>query len=270
MSKIIIGVATLPERRDFFRNVCFPSLEKQADEVHVFIDEKDTTLGWDYPEIQNISIADVFERKMGDIGKFIGYRSIFNVYEDFYYFTVDDDIEYPIDYIDRMKDWIDYYQRKAVCSVGGSNFNSMPIKSYYADKQTMHCLKNQGFNHPALLPMSGVSGFHSSLLKEIPLTLEEFETPNMSDIWFGIALQRRKIPVVSLNHLSGWLKYNQSLPIEETIWGQQNQKDFLQTAVVNEFSRREGFHLLDLPTPLEVKEPLGLGWEQSRQTSSES
>ena len=42
-----------------------------------------------------------------------------------YYATVDDDIDYPVNYIDKLKQKVDKYNRHAICSYHGHVYNNI-------------------------------------------------------------------------------------------------------------------------------------------------
>ena len=247
---IVIGVATLPERRHFFENKCLPSLKEQADQVVVYHDltENDDLPSHTYPNVTRISASPF---TWGDAGKFLGYNLWNNNGHDFYFFSCDDDLIYPPDYCERMIEWIEYFERKAVVSLHGSYLTQFPIKSYYHDRRSVPCLGDCEDVVRVIFPGTGCTAFHNSTVQP---WVSEFKTRNMADLWFGFKLQKEKIPAIVLPHSGDYLTYNPDLPLTETIWGQENQNDFVQTALVNQFSLEQGFQLLPFPVPLVEKD----------------
>lgn len=245
MSKIIIGVATLPSRKEFFENKCLPSLvrQKEGPEVIIYHDLQGEPPEEGYSE--RVTRLYGSSHNWGDIGKFGGFQY---GEEDFYYFTCDDDLIYPPDYCERMIEWIDFFEKKAVVSLHGSYLSELPIKSYYRNRKTIPCLGDEDDLVRVIFPGTGCAAFHSSTVRPL---MKDFKVPNMADIWFGLILQREEVPAIVLPHSGDYLTYNPDLPLQDTIWGRYNKDDFVQTAIVNQFSLSQGFQLLPWPVPLE-------------------
>lgn len=245
---IYIGIATIPPRRKFFEEKVLPSLVNQASGVFVYHDQSRRFP--DCPEYDNVSrVYSGIVDSLGDAGKFRGFEVAQLVgAEDFYYFTCDDDLVYPPDYCRRMIDWIEFFEREAVVSLHGSSFRTFPIQSYYRDRITFFCLRTVKAPQRVLFPGTGCAAWHSSTLQP---TTKDFKTRNMGDIWLGLILQANKVPAVVVPHTGTYLTYNENLPIEETIWGQEHKNDFVQTALINQFSASPGFRNFQIEAPLE-------------------
>ncbi len=190
---------------------------------------------------------------------FLGYNACKG--EDFYYFTCDDDLIYPPDYCERLIEWVDFFEKKAVVSLHGSVFKEFPVTSYYYGRRTYPCLGDVPAPQRVIFPGTGCAAFHSSAVE---LSMRDFKVRNMADIWLGLLLQKQKVPSVVLPHQGDYLTYNPDLPLKNTIWGQEHEDDFVQTALVNQFSLDPGFQLFPYPRPLEgdlygsLPHPLGL------------
>lgn len=246
--RIIIGVATVPARYPFFSKKVLPNLKAMSDEVWVYTDGNSPVL------IRHTSfgtsLVDCPHQSVGDAGKFFGaelYGQTLKTIPEYYYFSCDDDLIYPTDYATRMIEWIDFLDKKVVVSLHGSTFIEMPVTSYYRDKRTIPCLGDFHFAQRIIFPGSGAAAFHSSLV-DINIA-RDFPIRNMADIWFGKLLQEQKVPAIVLPHGKGYLTYDNSVAIEDTIWGQEHDSDFVQTALVNQLSLSPGLllHPLDWP-----------------------
>jgi hypothetical protein len=73
---------------------------------------------------------------------------------------------------------------------------------------------------------TGVLAYHTSTLEVAP---EDFELPNMADIWFGLLCQRQFVPCATIPRPKDWLKM---LPTPFTIYDKHHRKDEAQTRVV--------------------------------------
>lgn len=249
---IVLGVATLPERKNWFEERTLPNLMDQASEVHIFVDnDHEGLVNAFYAPIQRRRYKKVFVSsahqwgRLGDTGKFQffreGYQTLTNVNRTGgYFFSIDDDLEYPPTYFSDLISWMQAYDNKVVVSLHGSNFGQMPIRSYYKDKFTFACLGDVLDPQRTLFPGTGALAFPLDLLQPDPRT---FLLPNMADIWFGLELQRKKIPAIVVPHKGDYLTYNSNLPIGDTIWGKDHARDFLHTAVINQFSLDPGYEV---------------------------
>ncbi|KKM22535.1 hypothetical protein LCGC14_1624350, partial [marine sediment metagenome] len=190
-SKVVVGVATLPNRYSFFNKKILPNLIHMSDEVWVYTDRAMNPDIIKHTEIGTSMEMYPYETSVGDAGKFFGAQ--YTGWEDFYYFSCDDDLIYPLDYVEKMIEWIEFLDRQVVLSLHGSTFGQLPIDSYYKRKQTIPCLGVFPFAQRVIFPGSGAAAFHSSTL-----TIKEvrgiFPTRNMADIWFGKLLQEQKVP----------------------------------------------------------------------------
>ncbi len=245
MDKVVVGVATLPSRHSFFSKKVLPNLIEMADEVWVYTDRE-------RPDLTRHSsigtkVADCKKQSIGDAGKFLGCQK--TRMPMFYYLSCDDDLIYPLDYAEKMIEWIEFLNRRAIVSLHGSTFSQMPVDSYYKRKNTIPCLGVFPTAQRVIFPGSGAAGFHSSAI-EIDVD-NQFLSRNMADIWFGKLLQDQSVPSVVLPHSADYLTYNKGLSITETIWGQEADRDFLQTAVINQMSLHPGLRLFPLDWPEE-------------------
>ena len=237
------GLAVLPQRFNYLDRV-LGSLVNQLDHLHVVVNLEEPRKEWIDQATYHCAIHDnvtltFANNERGDAMKFEGcFRSQFR--SDFHYFTFDDDLEYPATYCDDMVAHLEAFENKVLVSCHGTIMppERHPFRSYYANRVSFGCLNLLEDWIQVHFPGSGVSAFHSSTLM---LDEDDFAIRNMADIWLGIACAKQNVPVICVPHQPGgiYLKYDQSLPIEETIWGQTHQDDSEVTRVVN-----DNFHLL--------------------------
>jgi len=164
---------------------------------------------------------------LGDVGKFYKCDSWKG-----YIFTVDDKIVYPPDYAKKMIESIEKYKRRAVISCHGRIFfDNRPCRSYYFDVKApyycVHSLHKDTFVHEL---GTGVMAFHSDLIKP---SLQMFPTMNMTDIWFSVELQKRKIPILCRAHKKGWIKVSLKHDDNYSIHMMCNTRDKYQTSIIN-------------------------------------
>jgi hypothetical protein len=217
-SPVVVSLATMPGReKSLARTVA--SLLPQTDQLNVYLNGIDRVP--DCLRAPHVHVARSSEHgDYGDAGKFWWCHQ-----DDAYMLTCDDDIVYPPDYVARIVYAIEHYQRAAVVGVHGIILRP-PILSYYRDRTVLHCARPLAQDQSVHMVGTGCAGWHSSTLN---LTLHHFQTPNMADVWFGVACQQQRVPVVCIARPSNWLKIQK---VTNTIFGRYRTRDQLQTRVV--------------------------------------
>lgn len=198
MDNISISLATIPGRTEAL-NKTVASLLHQGDKINVFFN------GFNKPVIDDglASYPVGFEfqtRKIniGDQGKFNWH------YEAGYHIICDDDIIYPADYVETMIEAIEGYKRKAVVSLHGRTFKKPPITNYYSHCSAKpHCRFDLDEDVQVHCPGTGVLAFHSDTIN---ISLKDFQSKNMADLWFGIAAQKQNVPCLAIAHKGDWIK----------------------------------------------------------------
>jgi len=118
-----------------------------------------------------------------------------------YYFTLDDDLNYPADYIEKLIESIEYHDRKAVVTVHAANV-VQPVDSYY-DCRTVYgfsCLLLE--DERVDMAACGTVAFHSSAIKP---TLQDFPIVFMRDLWFSILCKKNDVPIFAIKRRKDWL-----------------------------------------------------------------
>jgi hypothetical protein len=217
---IYVSLASIPSRQGILHKV-IDSLINQVDIVQVYLNG--------YPRIpqclghDRIAVAlSQTHGDRGDAGKVFWCDKIRG-----YHLLCDDDLEYPGDYASQLINRIERYRRKAIVGVHGVTFpESGKIVSYYKSRKVSHFARPQRRDNPVHLLGTGCLAYHTDTIKLKP---EDFEIPNMADIWMGLACQRQQVPVVCIARVGDWLK---SLPTGPTIHGDFVGNDQVQTKVM--------------------------------------
>jgi len=226
MSHIIVGIASVSNRFNNLKNT-LSSLYEQVDEIHIFLNNYKGKYSW----MQRPKIT-VYESKdhgdHGDAGKFF-----FAGKKAGYFFTCDDDLIYPKDYVKKTIEKIEFYKREAIVTYHGRIFRMDNIKSYYRDRNELyHCLNEVKIDKDVHFGGTGVMAFHSdtcNITKEVlPLYYK-----NMADIHIGIYAQKNKIQIKALAHKGGWIKAQKVQRDKENIYMNHRLNDFTQTQLVN-------------------------------------
>ncbi len=142
-----------------------------------------------------------------------------------YHLTVDDDIIYPRDFVQRSIMKIEQYDRRAVVGVHGVNLAN-PLQRYTESREVFHfgdALLQDAFVH---LLGTGTIAYHTSTLQ---IAFDEFKTRGVADLWFAIQARRQRVPLIAQSRPRNWLA-----PIRhegETIFAHARRDDSGETHV---------------------------------------
>jgi len=208
---IAIGIASIPSR-EYSLKITVDSLYDQADHINVFLNgysnipiflKKDKITVYRSQSIQDF----------GDAGKFYGYEK-----HNGYYFSCDDDIIYPSNYVRTMINAIECSNRKAIVGLHGVVLNQNDFSSYYKSRRSLHFKRLVERNEFVNILGTGVCAMHTDT---ISLTMSDFPFPNMADIWLGAKANKMRVPMVCLSHEEGYMK-TVSYTEEESIYSNSN------------------------------------------------
>lgn len=211
-------MATIPERLNTLELVL--SSLKLADRIELALNgfKEIPELILKYPNVY----PTLTTNEKGDANKFLNVEKFPNAY----YFSCDDDIIYPKDYLSKYIRSI--RKNRGLVTIHGSNINGK-VLSYYKGKQMKaHCL-NKCAEVRVHIPGSGVSGFDTTQLK---IKYDRFEKANMADIFLAIQCQEQNISCTSIFHKAGWINggLNEG---RATIYETHKNNDKVQTDLVN-------------------------------------
>lgn len=220
----VVGMATMPERLNTLERV-LTNLHDQVDIIELALNgfKEIPKLLSKFPKV----IPNLTTNEKGDANKYLNVGK----YPDDYYFSCDDDILYPKDYVSTYKKAIDKHQ--ALITIHGSTIPPRKIAGYYKGRtMKAHCL-NACEEAVVHIPGSGVSGFHTSFLKlDYP---NGFPHANMADIFVGIQCQQQRVRCISIKHGKGWIQggLNEG---RKTIWETHRHNDSVQTSHINKIN----------------------------------
>jgi len=218
--KITAGIASIPQRENALQQT-IESVIGQLDTLNVYLN------GYEHiPKFLKHEKIRVFRSQdygdKGDAGKFFKQGRGYN-------FSLDDDLLYPLEYIDYLIEKIEEYGRKYVVGLHGVIMQKTPVKSYYFGRTQFHFLNELRHDKPVHILGTGVMAFHSDTIK---IRYEDFRIANMADVWVGRLSQAQGVGMMCVAHSNRWVK-----PISTEDKGiyqskKKNEKDV--TAVVNE------------------------------------
>lgn len=152
-----------------------------------------------------------------------------------YHFTCDDDLIYPVDYVQKMILTLLHYDRKVVVGVHGINmtvdFASNDSLRYYDLKSRNVTVfsRKLDYEYQADILGTGTVAYHTDLLPN--LKYEDFPVPGMMDIWLGIYAKDRSIPMIVVSREKNWI-HEEKAAISIYSTGVRN--DTVQTRLVRE------------------------------------
>ena len=145
-----------------------------------------------------------------------------------YFLTVDDDISYPSDYVEKMLQHVEHFDRKALIGVHGAILPAGPPLtrwSLYRDLRRTHIFSKQQASYGFVNVIgTGTMAFHSDL--GIP-NFEQMDTKRMVDLHVARWAQDSDIPMVVCPRNEGWLSEFENEG-EERIWQMANVNSELQ------------------------------------------
>jgi glycosyltransferase involved in cell wall biosynthesis len=227
---IFAGMASIPERETHLKK-SIESIIPCVDHLFIFLNDYHELPPWLTGNIKVTAfLSSQQHSNMGDSGKFFGLNKI--EHEDFYYFTIDDDMIYPPDYTWTMIRKIEQYHRKCVVSCGGYIMEHS-VDHFYKDRlQNWHISLPNSEDRPVHILHTGLAAWHSSTLS---FRYEDCLKPNMADLWLAVTAQRKQIPMIVIERPVNWVK-TQSTPIHKTIYGRYRNDCHEQTLVYNSWT----------------------------------
>lgn len=184
-----IGIASIEIRRTALSRV-IDCLYDQADEILVYLNDYS-----EVPKFLNREKIQVVHQKgdVGDRGKFYDIDNFSG-----YFFSCDDDIEYPPYYVQHCIDAIERYGRKAVVGWHGSLLKTPFIDYYSSESRRVFSFRSGRPEDIAVHILgTGCSSFHTDT---IDVRYADFLTPNMADVYFALLGQKQRVPFVVIKH----------------------------------------------------------------------
>jgi hypothetical protein len=222
MKKKIVGIASLPERKECLEETVF-SLYDQIDKIVIGLNNYD-----DVPYFLHMKKIECYllDNSLGDAAKF--YK--IDEYTNDYYFACDDDIIYPNNYCETLIQKSKKYN--SIIGLHGVNVVK-PVKSYYKNRTVYHGFHKLNSDTEVDLVATSSCLIDTSILK---ISLSDFPIPNMADIWLADLAKKQNIKSYSIERGQGWLKYCDYMEDKWTIYDDfKNKKDYEQTKIVSKW-----------------------------------
>lgn len=216
--KIAANIATRPGRELPLKR-CIESLHGQVDEIRIYFNDFEP-YEWlsEYPKVRATKGKD-----LGAAAKFANWNP--KVRE--YYFTCDDDLIYPPNYVKRTIDGVKKYG--GIITYHGRILNGKGLK-YYGGHQVFLCLKDVAEDVRVHIGGTGVSCFISDTFNR---PVGDLKYKLMDDILTGLYAAQQDVPITLLAHKEGWLKMSPEGQ-QDGIWQQHHSKCDVQNQLADE------------------------------------
>lgn len=120
---------------------------------------------------------------------------------DSYIHIIDDDIVYPVNYITKVREKLDKYDKKAVITVHGYDIKE-PFKSYINDTTYYFFMNNLLEDRRVHIAGVGTTSFHSSLFN---FCVKDVAKHMSRDLGFAIQMAKKNVSIVCIERKKLWL-----------------------------------------------------------------
>ena len=210
-------LASIPEREKMLEKTV-ESLRPQVDEIRVALN--------DYPYVPKfLSKREVvmLDNSKGDAGK-----HYFADQFEGYLLTCDDDLIYPSGYVEKMIAGVK--EHHCACTLHGRVYNYRPILNFQMSFIGYPCLETLRRDVRVDIGGDGVMCWHTDFLK---IRYENFESKNMSQLWFSKQCLEQDVMIMCLAHEGDYLTYQRP---QWTIWDESAKNGFReQTELMRTF-----------------------------------
>ncbi len=199
-------IPTMPNRVEYLQKAV-SSIIDQIDTFYIYLNDFSSVPGFLLDNDKIICI----------IGKDYGSASRFYISDKIkgYLFYLDDDIIYPEDYIEKSIAKIEQYERRAIITLHG-RILKQPLHHWIVDQEIIcRCLRDWPNDREIHVAGTGVMSYHSDTIE---IKLSEFKNRNLDDVEFSIFAQEKNIPIIAVNHETGYLINQPRAGKDRTIW----------------------------------------------------
>jgi FkbM family methyltransferase len=192
---VTVSLASMPSREALLKQTV-ESILPQADALNVYLNGYSATPSW----LGGDNIQVIHSSEYGDLrdnGKFFFLDALLPGY----HFTIDDDIVYPADYVQKLILKIEQYDRRAIVGVHGVIFPS-PLVHFMKDREVLHFKRALGRDRLVNLLGTGTTAYHVDALE---LSLDDFQAPGMADLWLALTAKRQNVPMIAIERPERWL-----------------------------------------------------------------
>lgn len=195
---IVAGMATMPDRLSYVQNVV-ETIRPQVDVLRVYLNNFEGIPGFLKPEEACLSRDAAGD--LGDAGKFYWIEDQ-EKHNYTHYLTLDDDLGYPDDYVERLKYEFDARKGCAIVGVHGSEFSD-PLEDFVTSRQN-RCRFYEGLDRARSVHILGTATTMWSR-GTLEISRADFPKRNMGDLQLAIAAQNQAVPLVAISRPAQWI-----------------------------------------------------------------
>lgn len=228
---VYVNICSIPSREKQLEKVV-ATLASQVDHLHFYLDGYKNIPSYiqELGDKATVVLVRNKQESIRDNGKFILLEQLIKQQVDAYYFTCDDDINYPTDYINTMLHQLQSYQDKAVVGVHGVIIPSRSERYFSKDRIVYNFTKGLEKNTAVNILGTGTIAFRTSQCKSF--NLHSFTYPGMVDIYFAIYCRQQGLVQICIQRFNEWLtEDNQG---SETLFTEFKQTDHKQTQLIKD------------------------------------
>jgi hypothetical protein len=213
---VVATMASIPSRRLLLRKTV-EALLPQVDRLVVYLNygAAPTPAFLQHPSIRVVR-ADGSDGAgdLSDMGKFYPSEEVLAAG---YCVTVDDDLLYAPDYVDRLLHHIEMRDRRCAVGYHGVLLLEGAAANYYQHRQVFPCRRHVPESRPVHVLGTGALAFATQTVELDRSTPSLMRGRHMADIWFGVAAQRSRTPLQVLAHTGSELE-QQATPEGDSIF----------------------------------------------------
>lgn len=225
--RVHASLCSIPDRLDTLRGT-IRSLEHQVDAIHLYLDKYDS-VPEDLQQHPKVRIRRSQDEKADhrDNGKFLPFDALKASGDPFYFFTCDDDIVYPHDYVHTLVGALRAHDHRVVAGVHGVIIEEQP-RAYFRRRFGYHFALD-GLDTPRLVNNlgTGTAAFHSDLFDAVDPGA--WPRGGMVDIYFSLLCRRREVPMLCLPRHPGWLVEAEPAKTTPSLFSEFHEKEALIT-----------------------------------------
>lgn len=199
---VYVNVCSIPSREQKLKRV-INILYNQCDHIHVYLDGYDKIPDFLKDKKIEVVLCQDKSKSIRDNGKFILLDRLVKENKDGYYITVDDDINYPIDYVNAMIKRLNYYDDKVVLGVHGVLLPKYLDRYFSSRRKVLSFYRRLEQDKLVHLLGTGTTVFRVNQFKGF--SLAGLTHTGMADVFLAIECQRRSIPLITIARFDNWV-----------------------------------------------------------------
>jgi hypothetical protein len=189
-------MATMPSREATAKRA-IASIISQVSSLWLFLDRFESIPAFaDHERIRVLRSQDY-----GDLrahGKFAGV----GLTMDGTFFSVDDDIEYPSNYCEKLEHHLQHYSDQVVVGLHAEILRP-PIHSYRRSRTIVHYGARRRFSDEVDILGTGSLAFRTATLR---FDVRDWPHVNTGDLSFALLARKRRVPLASIPRRRGWVR----------------------------------------------------------------